>query len=112
VLPSRPTFAQFARRTLAALAITPLAFAALAAQQLSLETRDPAQKQDESFEKAYKEWIVDPRFGSPLVDHLPLVPGIPTPRDMLGYHIGAPRTLTYYETSSSTIARWPRRHRA
>ncbi len=96
MLPSRPTFAQFARRTLAALAIAPLAVSALAAQQLSLETRDPAQKQDESFEKAYKEWIVDPRFGSPLVDHLPVVPGIPMPKDILGYHIGAPRTLTYY----------------
>lgn len=96
MLPSRPTFAQFARRTLAVLAIAPLAVSALAAQQLSLETRDPAQKQDESFEKAYKEWIVDPRFGSPLVDHLPVVPGIPMPKDILGYHIGAPRTLTYY----------------
>jgi hypothetical protein len=96
VIPSRPTLAQFARRTLAALAIAPLAVSALAAQQLSLETRDPAQKQDESFEKAYKEWIVDPRFGSPLVDHLPVVPGIPSPKDILGYHIGAPRTLTYY----------------
>ncbi len=92
----RPTLARSARRTLAALAFAPLAVSALAAQQLSLETRDPAQKQDESFEKAYKEWIVDPRFGSPLVDHLPVVPGIPMPKDILGYHIGAPRTLTYY----------------
>jgi hypothetical protein len=101
VIRSRPTLARSARRTLAALAFASLAVAALPlaslpAQQLSLETRDPAQKQDESFEKAYKEWIVDPRFGSPLVDHLPVVPGIPMPKDILGYHIGAPRTLTYY----------------
>ena len=42
------------------------------------------------------EWTGDPRYGSPLVDHLPKVPGIPTPKDVLGYHVGAPRKLTYY----------------
>lgn len=66
------------------------------AQQRTTETRDPAQQQDESFAKAYREWIVSPRHGSPLVDHLPVVPGVPMPKDILGYHIGAPRTLTYY----------------
>ncbi|MBU6366579.1 MAG: hypothetical protein KJT01_10255, partial [Gemmatimonadetes bacterium] len=66
------------------------------AQQRSLETRDPQQAQDSTFARAYAEWTVNPRHGSPLVDHLPLVPGVPTPRDVLGYHIGAPRTLTYY----------------
>src|SRR5262249_22448962 len=29
-------------------------------------------------------------------DHLPLVKGIPTPKDVLGYYIGAPSKLTYY----------------
>jgi hypothetical protein len=67
-----------------------------AAQQRSLDTRDPQQAQDSTFARAYAEWTVNPRHGSPLVDHLPLVPGVPTPRDVLGYHIGAPRTLTYY----------------
>ncbi|MBA2257809.1 MAG: hypothetical protein H0W18_02855, partial [Acidobacteria bacterium] len=33
---------------------------------------------------------------SPLVDHLPRVAGIPMPKDVLGYHIGAPAKLTYY----------------
>ena len=28
--------------------------------------------------------------------HLPKVAGIPSPKDILGYHIGAPRKLTYY----------------
>jgi len=68
----------------------------LPAQQWVTETRDPKQTQDEDFAKAYKEWTGDPRFGSPLVDHLPKVPGIPSPKDVLGYYIGAPRTLTYY----------------
>jgi hypothetical protein len=82
------------RSVLGALAIAPLT---LSAQQVSLDTRDPNQKQDPTFEQAQKAWLANPRHISPLVDHLPLVDGVPTPRDVLGYHVGAPRTLTYYE---------------
>ena len=60
------------------------------------ETRDANQKMDQDFAKAYAQWTTEPRFGSPLVDHLPLVSGIPTPKDVLGYYIGAPKKLTYY----------------
>jgi zinc carboxypeptidase len=70
--------------------------AAAAAQQTVTETRDPKQQQDEAFAKAYAQWTSEPRYGSPLVDHLPKVAGIPTPREVLGYYIGAPKTLTYY----------------
>ena len=66
------------------------------AQQWVTETRDPKQTQDEDFAKAYQEWTGEARFGSPLVDHLPKVAGIPSPKDVLGYHIGAPQKLTYY----------------
>src|SRR5918995_6086873 len=69
---------------------------ALPAQQMVTETRDPKQTQDEDFAKAVKEWTTQPYFISPLVDHLPRVPGIPMPKDVLGYHIGAPAKLTYY----------------
>ena len=65
------------------------------AQQIT-ETRDPKQVQDEDFAKSYKEWTGPANWGSPLVDHLPKVAGVPTPKDVLGYHIGAPRKLTYY----------------
>lgn len=68
----------------------------LAAQRAVIETRDPNQRQDPDFERAYKEWTSEPKYGSPLVDHLPRVPGVPMPKDILGYHIGAPKTLTYY----------------
>ena len=68
----------------------------LPAQQMVTETRDPSQTQDEDFAKAVKEWTTQPYFISPLVDHLPKVDGIPSPKDVLGYHIGAPATLTYY----------------
>jgi len=66
------------------------------AQQMVTETRDPTQTQDEEFAKLVKEWTTQPYFISPLVDHLPKVPGIPTPKDVLGYYIGAPGKLTYH----------------
>jgi hypothetical protein len=83
-------------RTLALAATLSLATAAAHSQQSVNETRDPKQKQDEAFAKLYAQWTGDPKFGSPLVDHLPLVAGIPTPKDILGHYIGAPATLTYY----------------
>ncbi|HQW67504.1 MAG TPA: M14 family zinc carboxypeptidase, partial [Gemmatimonadales bacterium] len=64
--------------------------------QAAVGTRDPAQTQDTAFARLYTQWTGKPKFGSPLVDHLPLVPGIPTPKDVLGYYVGQPRTLTYY----------------
>ena len=72
------------------------AVVAMPAQQMVTETRDPAQTQDEDFAKSVKEWTTQPYFSSPLVDHLPKVPGVPSPKDVLGYHIGAPAKLTYY----------------
>ena len=73
-----------------------VAVVSLPAQQMVTETRDPAQQQDADFEKSVKEWTTQPYFISPLVDHLPVVKGIPTPKEVLGYHVGAPYKLTYY----------------
>jgi hypothetical protein len=83
-------------RVLAAGAAVLLAVAALPAQQGVTETRDPAQPQDADFADRVREWTTAPNFISPLVDHLPRVDGVPTPKDVLGYHIGAPAKLTYY----------------
>ncbi|HEV2665851.1 MAG TPA: M14 family zinc carboxypeptidase [Blastocatellia bacterium] len=52
------------------------------------------QQMDEDFAKSVKEWTTRPEFISPLVDHLPKVAGVPSPKDALGYHIGTPRKLT------------------
>ncbi|HQR33271.1 MAG TPA: M14 family zinc carboxypeptidase [Blastocatellia bacterium] len=52
------------------------------------------QPQDEDFAKFVKEWTTKPEFISPLVDHLPKVAGIPSPKDVLGYHVGTPQKLT------------------
>jgi hypothetical protein len=73
-----------------------LTVVATEAQQPAIDTHGPNQAQDEAFAKLYKEWTGEARYGSPLVDHLPVVKGVPTPNDVLGYHVGAPRKLTYY----------------
>jgi hypothetical protein len=69
---------------------------AMSAQQMVTDTRDPAQAQDEDFARRVQEWTTQPNFISPLVDHLPRIQGVPSPKDVLGYHVGAPAKLTYY----------------
>ncbi len=55
------------------------------------------QAKDEEYGKLINEATTLPQFISPLVNYLPLVEGVPTPKDMLGYIVGAPGKLTYYE---------------
>ena len=62
------------------------------------------QAQDEEYAKSVKEWTTSPQFMSPLVDHLPKAAGVPTPKDVLGYYIGAPKHLTH----TADIARYYR----
>ena len=49
---------------------------------------------DPDFARAVREWTTRPEFMSPLVDHLPKIARIPSPKDVLGHHIGEPRKLT------------------
>jgi hypothetical protein len=50
---------------------------------------------DAEFSTLVKQWTTKPEFMNPLIDHLPKKPSVPTPKDVLGYHIGAPKKLTY-----------------
>ncbi|HEX8186055.1 MAG TPA: hypothetical protein VF747_14930, partial [Blastocatellia bacterium] len=75
------------------LAVMTLALLASTAQARQAQAQ---QQQDEDFAKSVKEWTTKPEFISPLVDHLPKVAGVPSPKDVLGHHIGAPGKLTYY----------------
>src|SRR5215212_11378026 len=84
-----------ARFRLAAVALVAAA-SSLGAQTAAIEFRDPRQRMDEDFAKSYLEWTRETKYGSPLVDHLPFANGIPTPKSVLGYHVGAPKKLTYY----------------
>jgi hypothetical protein len=54
------------------------------------------QPHDEDFAQAVRAWTTRPEFLSPLVDHLPKSAAIPSPKQVLGYHVGAPQKLTYY----------------
>ena len=54
------------------------------------------QSDDPEFARLVKEWTTRPEFISPLVDHLPKMPGVPTPKDVLGHYVGEPKRLTYY----------------
>ena len=78
------------RRLLLIVAIISLFSVGYSAQQVS------TQPQDEDFARSVKAWTTKPEFISPLVDHLPKVAGIPSPKDVLGHHIGEPGKLTYY----------------
>jgi len=56
------------------------------------------QAMDATFAEHQKAWTTKPEFSSPLVDHLPASTpgGVPSPRDVLGHDIGAPRVLDHY----------------
>ncbi len=84
------------RSVVTLVALSLVAVSSVLSQAMVNETRDPNQKQDEEFAKLYATWTGEAKYGSPLVDHLPLVAGIPTPKSVLGYYIGAPAKLTYY----------------
>ncbi len=68
-----------------------IALAILAATLALAQTK---QAMDEEYARLVKEWTTAPEFMSPLVDHLPKAPGVPTTRDILGYYAGAPKKLT------------------
>ncbi len=54
-----------------------------------------AAADDQDFAEFVKKATTKPEFLSPLVDHLPKKAGVPTPKDVLGYHIGTEKKLTY-----------------
>jgi hypothetical protein len=91
------------RRTLAACAMAAAALLmtsgapGLRAQSAGV-SRPAAAKAaaDEEFARVVREWTTRPEFLSPLVDHLPEIAGVPSPKKVLGYHIGQPKRLTYY----------------
>jgi hypothetical protein len=72
------------------------AFALAMPASLSAQTSG-TQPMDPTFAEHVKAWTTKPEFISPLVDHLPAAtPSAPSPRDILGHDIGAPRVLDHY----------------
>jgi hypothetical protein len=74
---------------LALCTVLALGSAAPSAQQAQQEQYDP------EFARLVKQWTTKPEFLTPLVDHLPVRKGVPTPKDVLGYYVGTPKKLTY-----------------
>ncbi len=68
---------------------------AQSAQPSAAAAAATTEQMDADFASSVKEWTTKPEFMSPLVDHLPKRAGVPSPKDVLGYHIGAPKKLTY-----------------
>ena len=54
-----------------------------------------AEPSDPEFAAFVKQATTRPEFLSPLVDHLPTKAGVPTPKQILGYHVGTEKKLTY-----------------
>jgi hypothetical protein len=60
------------------------------------KSASPAVSDDADFAAFVKSATTRPDFSSPLIDHLPKKTGVPTPKDVLGYHIGTEKKLTYW----------------
>jgi len=56
---------------------------------------------DADFAAFVKKATTKPEFLSPLVDHLPKKAGVPSPKEVLGYHIGTEKKLTYDDSAWS-----------
>jgi len=68
----------------------------LFALAIALPLASRAQTMDPDYAARVKEWTTKPEFMSPLVDHLPASSAVPSPKEILGHHLGAPKQLTYY----------------
>ncbi|HEX5262080.1 MAG TPA: M14 family zinc carboxypeptidase, partial [Phenylobacterium sp.] len=72
---------------------------AMAAAAAPLQTADaqtaPPQKQDEAYTALIKKYLVDPRFTTELVDHMPASDTVPSPLKFFGRIPGTPGELTY-----------------
>ncbi len=81
------------------LAAAPLAcvLVALLASYPEAQRRPAAPVADDAdFAAFVNTATTKPEFSSPLVNHLPRTAGVPTPRDVLGYHVGTEKKLTYW----------------
>src|ERR1700723_2830389 len=68
---------------------------AAASGQSALPADPPAQPQDEQYTKLINDYLVDKRFTTELVDHMPASDTVPSPLKFLGRIPGTPGELTY-----------------
>jgi hypothetical protein len=68
---------------------------AAASGQSALAADPPPQPQDEQYTKLINDYLVDKRFTTELVDHMPASDTVPSPLKFLGRIPGTPSELTY-----------------
>src|SRR3984957_10194364 len=68
---------------------------ATATGQSALASDPPTQPQDEQYTKLINDYLVDKRFTTELVDHMPASATVPSPLKFLGRIPGTPSELTY-----------------
>lgn len=61
----------------------------------SSKTKTAAQSLDADYTAKIREYTTEPYLSTPLVDHLPASPTVPSPDKILGYAIGTPNKLTH-----------------
>ncbi len=66
-----------------------------AAAQAQASSVEPVQKQDEAYGALIRKHLVDPRFTTELVDHMPASDTVPSPLKFFGRIPGTPGELTY-----------------
>jgi len=79
------------------LIVTALAASAASARAglVPADWTEPAP--DTAFTREVKQWTTDARFFCDIAGQLPLSANVPSPRAFLGYTVGAPGKLTYYQ---------------
>ncbi|MGZ6038172.1 MAG: M14 family zinc carboxypeptidase [Phenylobacterium sp.] len=82
-------------RRLARAAALALAAIFASASLAPAQTAPPAQAQDEAYTALIRKHLVDPRFTTELVDHMPASDTVPSPLKFFGRIPGTPGELTY-----------------
>jgi hypothetical protein len=82
-------------RRLARAAALALAAVLASAPLTKAQTAPPMQAQDEAYTALIKKHLVDPRFTTELVDHMPASDTVPSPLKFFGRIPGTPGELTY-----------------
>src|SRR5256885_9624871 len=70
---------------------------ALSVRAQNVYSRDTSQPVDQEYTKKIAEYTTEKFFNSPLTDHLPASPNVPTPQSVIGDVAGAPGKLPYAE---------------
>ena len=90
-----PRPARISIRSVAA-GVLACAWIASGAAREAAQTTGPSQPIDQAYTAKIREYTIDPRISTELVDHMPASDRVPSPLKVLGRIPGTPDELTYY----------------